>query len=48
MHSPFLNSRAMAMTLALQEMDDEVRAAPRRARRRGRRPREARADGRLG
>jgi hypothetical protein len=37
----FINSRAMAMTLALQTMDDEGKRAPHRTRRRVRRTRDA-------
>jgi|tagenome__1003787_1003787.scaffolds.fasta_scaffold20623498_2 hypothetical protein len=42
MRTPFINSRAMAMTLALEAVDDEVR--PRRPHRRVRRTRAAAAD----
>jgi len=42
----FINSRAMAMTLALQDIDAQVKPAQRRARRRIRRTRDAQADDR--
>jgi hypothetical protein len=49
MRSPYSSSRAMAMTIALASMDDEIRRAhPRagiRVRRRVRRTRDADADG---
>jgi hypothetical protein len=47
MRTPFIDSRAMAMMLALEAMDDDVRRAPRRARRRARRTRAAGVGGRL-
>jgi hypothetical protein len=40
----FINSRAMAMTLALQTVDDRDWPAPHRARRRVRRTSDANAD----
>jgi len=48
MRTPFTSSRAMAMTLALETFDDQLRRTPRRARRRVRRTREASAGDRLG
>lgn len=42
----FINSRAMAMTLALQDIDHQAEPYRRRARRRVRRTRVAKADDR--
>ncbi len=44
MSTPFTSSRAMAMTLALQSLDDQVRRSSHRTRRRVRRTRGADAD----
>jgi hypothetical protein len=48
MRTPFIDSRAMAMMLALEAMDDAVTHAPHRTRRRVRRTRAAGADERRG
>jgi hypothetical protein len=48
MRSPFTTSRAMAMQLALESMDDEVKRSSHRTRRRVRRTRGMGADDRRG
>jgi hypothetical protein len=48
MRTPFINSRAMALTLALESVGDEVKRSSHRTRRRVRRTHEVDPDERRG